>query len=188
MSSYTKLTKHPLTGSVEEAYWLDDYFGSHEYGVHFPSDDKVFKASEFQWESHEDHERMAQVAQVVDIPQKVTVAMYDKGKRTITTKHADGRQDVTVEVTRLDLKDRTPEDTAAEAKIIEALSKKVVQVAVLHKPSMQTAKFDSPLPEVRKRALAVIKVFNKPLVAEKQAPLSDFVVLQSDSEITISTL
>lgn len=37
MSSYNKLTKHPTTGKWEEAFWIDDKFGSHCYGVEFPS-------------------------------------------------------------------------------------------------------------------------------------------------------
>jgi len=38
MSSYYKWTKHPDTGKWEEAFWLDDLFGRHRYGVVFPSD------------------------------------------------------------------------------------------------------------------------------------------------------
>lgn len=36
MSSYTKLTKHPVTGKWEQAKWLDDEMGYHHYGVRFP--------------------------------------------------------------------------------------------------------------------------------------------------------
>ena len=35
-------TKHPETGKVELAIWMDDYFGNHNYGVKFPSDGKIF--------------------------------------------------------------------------------------------------------------------------------------------------
>ena len=35
MSSYTKSTKHPNTGKWEDALWLDDYYGKHNYGVKF---------------------------------------------------------------------------------------------------------------------------------------------------------
>lgn len=38
MSSYRRNTKHPLTGKVENAYWIDDLLGHHHYGVAFPSD------------------------------------------------------------------------------------------------------------------------------------------------------
>ncbi len=36
MSSYVKLTMHPESGQWEEAEWLDDHFGHHNYGVRFP--------------------------------------------------------------------------------------------------------------------------------------------------------
>lgn len=36
MSSYTRMTKNPKSGEFEQAEWLDDYFGSHQYGVRFP--------------------------------------------------------------------------------------------------------------------------------------------------------
>jgi hypothetical protein len=35
MSSYIKTTKHPITGKWRKAFWIDDYFGSHRYGVLF---------------------------------------------------------------------------------------------------------------------------------------------------------
>lgn len=41
MSSFKKITKHPMTGDWENADWLDNYFGSRGYGVRFP-DGKVF--------------------------------------------------------------------------------------------------------------------------------------------------
>lgn len=50
MSNYQQPTKHPETGRIEVADWLDDYFGRHRYGVRFP-DGKVFRASEV--ERHE---------------------------------------------------------------------------------------------------------------------------------------
>lgn len=49
MSSYYRQTKHPKTGIWYEAHWLDDYFGSHNYGVKFP-DGEVFRADEYEWE------------------------------------------------------------------------------------------------------------------------------------------
>ncbi len=41
MSTYSRITKHPVTGVYEEALWIDDYFDHHIYGVKF-SDDKVY--------------------------------------------------------------------------------------------------------------------------------------------------
>lgn len=45
MSSFRQLTKHPQTGATEEAEWLDDYFGRHQYGVRF-ADGNVFREEE----------------------------------------------------------------------------------------------------------------------------------------------
>ncbi len=36
MSSYSRMTKHPVTGEWHECRWLDDYFKRHHYGVKFP--------------------------------------------------------------------------------------------------------------------------------------------------------
>ena len=41
MSTYSKQTKHPVTGEWHEATWIDDYYGRHLYGVQFP-DAKIF--------------------------------------------------------------------------------------------------------------------------------------------------
>lgn len=35
MSNYTRTTKNPFTSKWEEADWLDDHFGKHNYGVKF---------------------------------------------------------------------------------------------------------------------------------------------------------
>lgn len=49
MSSYYRRTKHPETGKFENAFWIDDYFGRHRYGVRFPSG-RIFRASDHKWE------------------------------------------------------------------------------------------------------------------------------------------
>jgi len=36
MSTYSKQTKHPVTGEWHEATWIDDFYGRHNYGVQFP--------------------------------------------------------------------------------------------------------------------------------------------------------
>ena len=38
MSSFRKVTMHPTTGEWEDAFWIDDKFGPHHYGVEFPSE------------------------------------------------------------------------------------------------------------------------------------------------------
>lgn len=38
MSTFYKITKHPISGHWEDACWYDDLLGHHHYGVVFPSD------------------------------------------------------------------------------------------------------------------------------------------------------
>jgi len=46
MSTYTKRVKHPITEKWEEAVFVDDMFGSHNYGVKFP-DGSIFDLRDF---------------------------------------------------------------------------------------------------------------------------------------------
>ena len=46
MSNYSALTRHPVTGAIEMADWLDDHDGKHRYGVRFPSDGKIYGSKE----------------------------------------------------------------------------------------------------------------------------------------------
>lgn len=46
MSTYTKITRHPLTGEFAMATWRDDYFGPHLYGVEFPADSVVYPSEQ----------------------------------------------------------------------------------------------------------------------------------------------
>lgn len=46
MSTYKKITKHPLNGSYFNATWHDDYFGPHLYGVSFDGDKVVYPAEQ----------------------------------------------------------------------------------------------------------------------------------------------
>jgi hypothetical protein len=41
LSNYFALTRHPVTGGIEMASWLDDYDGKRRYGVRFPSDGSI---------------------------------------------------------------------------------------------------------------------------------------------------
>jgi len=43
MSTYKAKTKNPITGEFENALWIDDHFGSHQYGVRFDNDDGTFQ-------------------------------------------------------------------------------------------------------------------------------------------------
>ena len=46
MSNYSAPTRHPVTGAIEMADWLDDHDGKHRYGVRFPSDGKIYGGKE----------------------------------------------------------------------------------------------------------------------------------------------
>lgn len=46
MSNYSAPTRHPVTGAIEMAEWLDDHDGKHRYGVRFPSDGKIYGGKE----------------------------------------------------------------------------------------------------------------------------------------------
>lgn len=48
MSNYTRAAYHPPTNTVRAAYWMDDYFGKHQYGVQFQNtdDDTVYHPRE----------------------------------------------------------------------------------------------------------------------------------------------
>lgn len=54
MSTYWRMTKRPDTGKWEKATWMDDHFGRHRYGVLFPSDKRVFKADDYEWQTRQD--------------------------------------------------------------------------------------------------------------------------------------
>lgn len=45
MSNYIATAINPVTGVIEQAEFLDDYFGWHRYGVRF-SDGKVYPIEE----------------------------------------------------------------------------------------------------------------------------------------------
>ena len=47
MSNFQQIAKHPETGEMHTADWLDDYFGHRRYGVRFP-DGKVFMEAEIE--------------------------------------------------------------------------------------------------------------------------------------------
>jgi hypothetical protein len=41
MSNYTAMTRHPETGEIKPAFWIDNFYGQHSYGVRFCDNDKV---------------------------------------------------------------------------------------------------------------------------------------------------
>jgi hypothetical protein len=53
MSNFYRQTKNPKTGQIEQAEWLDDYFGSRKYGVRFP-DGMVYRPEEVEDDNAEE--------------------------------------------------------------------------------------------------------------------------------------
>lgn len=189
MSSYRKTTVHPETKQVENAEWLDDYFGHYNYGVRFPSDGKVFRADEFDWLENpqnlafEGRLKYGNLPVTVDITEKgsrwdnpLHEVSSEDGKVTDVTKHEDGRQDVKIEVQRLDIKNPTEEDKAAEGKIIDALSKQKVGVLVIHRYTTDAVYFTCSLPNVRSNVQMVVEKYREqyPFVKDE-----DFIVVES---------
>lgn len=50
MSSYLRWTKHPETGEWHKAFWIDDHYAPHHYGVKF-NDDKFFDPRKYKLET-----------------------------------------------------------------------------------------------------------------------------------------
>lgn len=211
MSSYQRKTQHPTELHFENAEWLDDYFGQHNYGVRFPSDGKVFRADEFEWEAKPEHEGALVPthqggAMTIEETHKGSrfdhplheVENHKDGKRTITTKHEDGRQDVRIEVTRLDLKNPTPEDEAAGQKVAERLAKVAVRCVLIHKPTNDFASFECKLPEVKTAAKQVAAKHIEAIKAKanlpegvdfQEPPLSEYVLVEYEShQVRVTTL
>lgn len=46
MSSYYDDAFHPEEGIVRRAFWIDDFFGPHQYGIRFDDNGPVFRPSE----------------------------------------------------------------------------------------------------------------------------------------------
>ena len=46
MSNFRRIAINPCTGEAQEAEYLDDYFGPHQYGVRFPGSPHVYRADD----------------------------------------------------------------------------------------------------------------------------------------------
>lgn len=51
MSSYRAPAFNPVSALVQEATWLDNYFGPHSYGVQFDGDGKTYHTHEVSLEA-----------------------------------------------------------------------------------------------------------------------------------------
>jgi len=63
MSSYKRLTRHPITKEWKYALWLDDYFGQHNYGVIFDGNE-LFKADDYEWETKDEEDVSSMLIQI----------------------------------------------------------------------------------------------------------------------------
>jgi hypothetical protein len=57
MSSYIRRTKNPRTGEFEDAEWIDDHFGRHQYGVSLSSSGQIYGTNDSRkWEFEDEAE------------------------------------------------------------------------------------------------------------------------------------
>lgn len=160
MSTFLRYTEHPETKQGEKAEWLDDYFGSHNYGVRFPSDGKVFRADEYEWNEPKETASDLLIGAHID-GKPTTIAETKAGKRIDVTKHEGGRQDVKVHVNTLDVKEKDPATLKAkehiEKVVIPELANRKVIVTMLHKPSQDHFTFECTVALVRANAEVAVK-------------------------------
>lgn len=172
MSTYSRSTKHPDTGEWDDnAIWMDDYFGNHNYGVKF-SDGSIFDPRDQEIET-----RNVNIASV-DIDTEVIEE--EAGAHTATiTKHPDGRQDVKINVKRLDIEE--DDELSMEAKkvieedVLPRIQEAKVKVVVIHRHSTASTSSMVSLSRVREYAEFAVKMFKKEMPsAQKQ----DFIVVE----------
>lgn len=158
MSSYNKYTKHPVTGNIERAFWIDDHFGRHRYGVRFASGE-VFEGDNYEWETYTDEAYEQMMKQKHPM---TSVTEQDDGKVVTERTHEDGRKDVDIKVTRMNIENRTEEDDIAEKKIIETMSKKTVSVLIVCKVNGDHAFLtDVKMTDVRLASLQMVESYIK---------------------------
>lgn len=105
--------------------------------------------------------------------------------RSKTIKHEDGRQDVVIQVNKLNIDDTTKEGQEAkrviEEKIIPELANRIVIVTVIEKSTGEFTSCKIKLPQVRQWAEAVVK--------SKGGELKDFFIVEHEGEqVRVSTL
>lgn len=173
MSTYSKSTKHPDTGEWDDkALWMDDYFGNHNYGVHF-QDGTIVDPRDTALETRE--VKIASVS--LEEPE---VIEEQAGAHTATiTKHPDGRQDVKINVTRLDIEEDDELSMKAKKTIEEDVLPRIqeakVQVVVIHRHSTASTSSMVALSRVREYAEFAVEMFKKEMPsAQKQ----DFIVVE----------
>ena len=173
MSTYSKSTKHPDTGEWDDnAIWIGDYFGIHNYGVKF-SDGTIIDPRGIRIET-----RTLDIASVSLIEPEIIVEDAGAHKATIT-KHSNGRQDVKIDVTRLDIAE--DDELSMKAKktieegILPRIQESLVQVVVIHRYSTASTSKKVRLSRVREYAEFAVKQFQ---IADMNARKEDFIVVE----------
>lgn len=173
MSTYSQSTKHPDTGEWDDhAVWMDDYFGHHNYGVKF-SDGSIFDPRDTEMEL-----RNVPIVSVSLEDPEITVE--DAGAHTATvTKHPDGRQDVRIDVTRLDITEDDELSMKAKKTIEEGVLPRIqeakVQVVVIHRHSTASTSKMVSLSRVREYAEFAVTQFQEGM---PEAQKQDFIVVE----------
>lgn len=103
------------------------------------------------------------------------------GKQIDIHEHEDGRRDVTIGVSRLDLDpgaDVAPDTKAAAEDILRRLADQPVMVVVIHKPSNHEAHHIVRVRDIQPWARAAILQYNRSVCRNGiEAPLSEFVAV-----------
>lgn len=182
MSSYIKPTVHPETNQIEQAEWLDDYFGNHNYGVRFPSDGLVIRYDEYEWVND-----AAILAMRIVKPLKspITKEYTKEGKRIEVKEHANGRRDTTVEVNSLQVDMSDPRNAKAkeviERDVLPAIANKQITVTVIYKPTNEHASFVCARKNVHEYAMRI--------VSAKGGETNDYCLVENDGDnIAVTSL
>lgn len=171
MSSYVRSTRHPLTGEWDdEAMWIDDYFGKHEYGVKF-SDGEVFNPREHELETRE--------VNIVSVDLEST----PEGKEIEVSEDSTGRRDVKITVNALDVAGDEATQKAKEViekEVFPRITNADVVVTVMYRIPIEGkylyASKTVKTPHVRKYAEACIDSFRQQFVPHSAR--EDFVVVE----------
>lgn len=108
----------------------------------------------------------------------MVVETHPDGKETVITKHDDGRQDVKINVTRLDIKNPTPEDKIAEQAIIDKLQNTRVGVLLIERHTDHNIYFTCSLPNVRSNVEMAIQKYAEQH-QDRHVDKKDFIIVES---------
>lgn len=178
-----KRTRHPLTGEWDDAEWMDNYFGHHEYGVRFPSGE-VFNPREHEIETRE---ILIASVEIGSTPEQ------DMEVGEVTTE----RKDVVIQVNALNV-EGDDEATQKAKEVIETevfprLTNADVVVTVTYREPIDGkflfASKTVKIPHVRKYAESCVEAFKQQFVPH--ASDEDFVVVEYyklTDEVKVTTL